>query len=165
MGRTQSRILTAVAFNNAWCVGSQALPSARRVKRVGFDFALNINNYILSPEGRANDEANGFPVGSRSHISTHLLHVPFHPRPWDSWETRIAAHAVSSFWLPNVWLPQLFSKMTSKYNVTDGHHTGFDKEYAYLCDGFTKSWQFRHHGSRINSVIGLKDFTVFVAFD
>lgn len=69
MGRTQSGVLTAVAFNNAGCVGSQALPSAKRGKKVGFGFALNINNYILSPGGRANDGANGFPLLAHEVVS------------------------------------------------------------------------------------------------
>lgn len=104
---------------------------------------LNINNYTLSPERRANDGANGFPLlvheAVSVSVSTDNLPVPFQPRPWESWETRTAAHTVRGFWFLNMWLPLLFMKMTSKYNVTDGHHTGFDKEYAYLCDGFAKS--------------------------
>lgn len=161
MGRTQSRILTAVAFNNAWRVGSQALPSARRVKRVGFGFALNINNYILGPEGRANEGANGFPVGSRSHISTQLHWLSACTLPAQALGIMGDTNRSSC----SKGLPLLFPKMTSKYVWQTAITLALTKNMHTCVMVSPKNWQFRHHGTQINSIIGPKDPTVFVSFD
>lgn len=104
MGRTQSRILTAVAFNNAWCVGSQAFPSAKRVKRVGFGFAFNINNYMLSP-WRKEDQGTElrFPLLVRDVLSPRISMItcmssssPDSGLLWDM------NRSTPGFWLPNV---------------------------------------------------------------
>lgn len=53
---------------------------------------------------------------------------------------------------------------TPKCDVTDGHHTGFNNEYSFLCDGFTQSWELRHHGSQVNAIIVVKESILFVGF-